>query len=292
MKDKRTYKVDDDYFKRWSHDMAYILGFWFTDGCISKENSLFTITQNKKENKLMRHILSAMRSNYPLKFYRDFCRFDIRSKNIIEDIVQLGGKERKSLDVKFPFVPKKYIQDFVRGLWDGDGYVGNTKNRKSYHSSFSGGSKSFVESLLALLRDNITELNGAIKIDIRKRGTKSSDGRIRRLDHTCYNIVFGPNDTRRLRDFIYSTPSKLRMERKYVKFCNSGKIKVAQKYLTFKESRQFVSKLGIRTQKEWQKYSKENRPLVIPSNPSRTYKRSGWSDWKDWLSGQLSQEII
>ena len=34
MEDKRKYKVDDNFFKTWSSDMAYILGFWFTDGWI------------------------------------------------------------------------------------------------------------------------------------------------------------------------------------------------------------------------------------------------------------------
>src|ERR1035437_1382310 len=33
---KRKYKVNDNYFKKWSHDMAYIFGLWFADGHITK----------------------------------------------------------------------------------------------------------------------------------------------------------------------------------------------------------------------------------------------------------------
>ena len=31
---QRKYDVNHNFFKEWSSDMAYILGFWFADGCI------------------------------------------------------------------------------------------------------------------------------------------------------------------------------------------------------------------------------------------------------------------
>jgi len=34
----RTYSVNSDYFKEWNQDMAYILGFTATDGCIRINN--------------------------------------------------------------------------------------------------------------------------------------------------------------------------------------------------------------------------------------------------------------
>jgi len=47
----RKYKVNDDFFKIWSHNMAYILGFWFSDGCIIDKKDgtqLFSINDGWK----------------------------------------------------------------------------------------------------------------------------------------------------------------------------------------------------------------------------------------------------
>jgi len=57
----------------------------------------------------------------------------------------------------------------------------------------------------------------------------------------------------------------------------------------FEEAREFVRKLGLKTQPEWRDYSKNliktlpSRPSDIPSNPNRTYNNSGWVSFGDWL---------
>ena len=75
----RKYNVNDNYFKTWSHNMAYILGFWFADGCIMKrcEQYRFNIGQNKKDKYLLKQMLVEMGSNYPMFFDKkhDFCSF-------------------------------------------------------------------------------------------------------------------------------------------------------------------------------------------------------------------------
>lgn len=53
-------------------------------------------------------------------------------------------------------------------------------------------------------------------------------------------------------------------------------------YLTFKESRIIVQKLNLRSQREWNIYSKVSRPSNIPSNPQNTYKIN-WNGWDDFL---------
>jgi hypothetical protein len=52
----------------------------------------------------------------------------------------------------------------------------------------------------------------------------------------------------------------------------------------FESARKFVHKQKIKTQREWQEWSKSTkRPDDIPSNPQRTYKNDGWINWTDWL---------
>ena len=45
--------------------------------------------------------------------------FVICSKNIVNDIVNLGGIERKSLTCCFPNIPEEYLVDFISEYFDG-----------------------------------------------------------------------------------------------------------------------------------------------------------------------------
>jgi Phage-integrase repeat unit len=56
------------------------------------------------------------------------------------------------------------------------------------------------------------------------------------------------------------------------------------KYRSFEDTRDFVRKLGLKSYKEWQEYRKsKNRPIDIPSDPYRIYKKKGWDSWGDFL---------
>jgi len=57
-----------------------------------------------------------------------------------------------------------------------------------------------------------------------------------------------------------------------------------KKFLSFEETKRNVHKLGMRTQREWQKYSRSSkRPDNIPNDPSGVYKNKGWTNWGDFL---------
>src|SRR5690625_6591487 len=53
------YKVDEDFFKRWSNEMAYVLGFIYTDGSVN--SNTLTISQN--ERYILERINEVMASN-------------------------------------------------------------------------------------------------------------------------------------------------------------------------------------------------------------------------------------
>jgi len=203
----RKYRVNDDYFKIWSHDMAYILGFWFADGCIFGDR--FNISQHKKETYILEVILEKMNSNYPVSFIgkdKNNCRFDILSKDIVSDIIKLGGKENKSIDMKFPKIPSKYLRNFIRGLWDGDGSVCYDRINKAYRSVLTCGSKDFVYLLYDALKAEIPDLKGKVY-----------------KDHV-YRIRFCKYDTIKLGEFMYKNlgGSDLKLNRKYEKFKLAG----------------------------------------------------------------------
>ncbi|SCC30785.1 Uncharacterized protein BW664_02647 [Bacillus mycoides] len=61
---KRTYDLKEDYFKTWSNNMAYILGFITADVVIPKENQCVSISQ--KESDILNDIKKELNTNQPL----------------------------------------------------------------------------------------------------------------------------------------------------------------------------------------------------------------------------------
>ncbi|WP_242227271.1 helix-turn-helix domain-containing protein [Bacillus cereus group sp. BfR-BA-01315] len=103
---KRKYNLNEDYFKRWSNNMAYILGFFIADGVITKDNQTVSISQ--KESAILEDIKIKLNSN---------------QKN---DLINLHGiMPCKSYDVQFPFVPKEYLHHFNRIYLSGKNTIKN-----------------------------------------------------------------------------------------------------------------------------------------------------------------------
>jgi len=67
-----------------------------------------------------------------------------------------------------------------------------------------------------------------------------------------------------------------------------------REYKSFEEARDFVHKLKLKSQKEWNDYCKSGqKPEDIPSTPGRTHKRDGWRGFGDWLgTGSLANFLI
>ncbi len=69
-------------------------------------------------------------------------------------------------------------------------------------------------------------------------------------------------------------------------------------YLSFEEARGFIQKLKLKSSNEWNAYCKseledhEEKPYNIPTNPSITYKDSGWNGIKDWLGYKTSDRYL
>lgn len=198
-KAKRKTYFKEKFFQTWSSDMAYILGFWFADGNIFKNT--FTICQHKKDRYILEKFMRKLEYTGTLKKYKNCYIFPIYSKDVVNDIKNLGGKEKKSLDISFPLIPDEYLGDFVRGYFDGDGTVVYDKKNDRYVCSFVSGSKQFISGLYMSLKRFIPMLRGSIYKE----------------NKNCYRLKFSSHDTIRLREFIYKSENELRLLRKHEK---------------------------------------------------------------------------
>lgn len=166
------YQVDESFFKAWNPDMAYILGYLYADG--SLENAPYLrgkyvrVTSTDKSTivkirSLLKseHSIVEMKQNWPNGKLRYLLR--IGSHKLYDALIRLGLYPNKSLTVQFPKVPRKYLRDFVRGYFDGDGCVmcemaqGITRERivKRLRIIFTSGSTAFLEGLLLSLKNTV-----------------------------------------------------------------------------------------------------------------------------------------
>lgn len=141
--------------------MAYVLGFIAADGNICRNKrgaNFFTLQITDKD--ILYEIRRVLGSDHRISEKRvspkhqTRYRLQIGSKEMCDDLRILGMKENKTFTMVLPKVPEKYLFDFVRGYFDGDGnvWVGKmNKDRKTPHYAiqtvFTSYSRDFLEGL-------------------------------------------------------------------------------------------------------------------------------------------------
>lgn len=155
-------RYNENFFKEWSPEMAYVLGLIYSDGNlhIRKTKSGYktgTLTFAQKDRELVEKILILMDCDAKIRF-KEKCEFDnttagelfyfsIENNYIANELLRLGVTPNKSLDMKFPEIPDDYLRHFVRGLFDGDGSVYLVKRTKTIRVKLLSGSREFIDQL-------------------------------------------------------------------------------------------------------------------------------------------------
>lgn len=279
----RKYSVNDDFFKTWSHDMAYILGFWWADGWISKNR--FSVSQKESRSYILRKILKIMKSKAKIhKNKNNCCHFSITSGEIIQDILNLGGTSHKSLNSVYPIIPNKYFPSFVRGYFDGDGCISICNDKNKYRVTFTCSSYEFLFGLYKQLKENIDGLNGYIQK--RAKNTKNIHGRSFANRNPIYILSFGINDARRLKKFMYNKFSgSLYLREKYFRFQDLGEISgeyLKRSYPSYEVVKVVANSNGIDQRKKWEKFARDCQ--LFPVCPHKVYKNNGWQGWDVFLN--------
>ena len=210
-------KVNKNFFKKWSPEMAYVLGFFMADGYVftSKRGGKYFAIQIKDKDLLfnIRFVLGSEHKITKRVHNKDesiFYRFQVGSNEMYDDLGKLGIKERKTYRLKLPDIPKKYFGSFVRGYFDGDGniWVGMIhKDRKTQtrviQTTFTSCSLNFLSDLQANLCDF-----GLGKGCIYSRGN-------------AYCLKYSIKDSLNLSKIMYNNlGNNLFLERKKVRFDN------------------------------------------------------------------------
>lgn len=211
----RKYFFDFNFFEKIDNEYkAYWLGFMYADGCILKQDNRgygeqeFKIQIAKEDLELLEKFKQDIKSTYPIR--EDKSKHEknpnhqiqviqsLRSQKTVNDLKKLGCVENKSLILTFPSeqqVPKELQKHFIRGYFDGDGSISETKEH--YYINFVG-TESFIKKLYQILN------MGSVFQDKRK-------------ENSWYLSIGGNLQVVKFYHLLYDNSNRY-MQRKYEKF--------------------------------------------------------------------------
>ncbi len=210
-------RLNVDFFKEWSPEMAYVLGYFAADGCmfINPRGSKY-VSFTSCDCEILQKVRRMLGSNHKFgvkkrhnRNWKDAFTLQIGSKEMHKDLIKKGFMPKKAFRFKLPPVPKKYMRHFIRGYFDGDGSITrgyfkrkdrNNKKTPYILTSFASANINFLRKLSETLIRNINIGKGYLN---KKSG------------HLSYSKL----DSIKLFRYMYKGVSKEQyLERKYNKF--------------------------------------------------------------------------
>ena len=149
----RKYRVKEDLFDNIdSEEKAYWLGFLYADGNIDDYHGKYSVRiglkwSDKKHLEKFRDFcesdapiakrsLSCSISTSDKNKKRDYCFITISSKKLCEGLIGHGCTPRKTFTTEFPSWLRADLKiHFIRGVFDGDGWISIEKGKKETHAS-------------------------------------------------------------------------------------------------------------------------------------------------------------
>lgn len=218
--DQKKYSLNEHYFDEINiPEKAYILGFIYSDGCVSDKG--FQIALQEKDKEILEKIKIELNSNSPLvyvkeKFYNKktksgyLCQpqymLRINSTYLRDKLIDHGAFKRKTDKIEFPYwMNENLIPHFIRGMIDGDGCISRQgrKENKSGIIITLVSNKKFIEQLSEYLHNK--GWNNSIR-----KSSKTSN-----VAYTLY--MYKKSHIKEFLDWIYKD-STIHLQRKYDRY--------------------------------------------------------------------------
>lgn len=223
---QRKYFANEQFFNKWSHDMAYCIGFIAADGHVWRDRPYITISVNKKDVEILNFIVSKISPESQIRKCNNQAQVCIHSKGLHSSLVnKYNINNDKTFGFKIDYkIPKKYFGDFLRGYFDGDGSIHKSSTRKDgslvYRGSIVSANKQPLEYFVS----------------------KLGFGSIRTVRNKYYEICFNQSELIELEKIIYTDENRFYLKRKRWKF---KEIKFVNKKWTEEEDIIIINNINL-----------------------------------------------
>ena len=150
----RKYNFNENYFENIdTEDKAYFLGLLMADGYISTSERFVAVALKESDVEILNKFKESIKSEAPLGNKKNCTQkiLTLCSKKLVNDLKNLGMTRNKTFTLKFPNIQKEYIRHFIRGYFDGDGYIGPRQCTLIISST------DFLETFLALFLEKFNK---------------------------------------------------------------------------------------------------------------------------------------
>lgn len=211
---KRKYDLDETYFDNIDdQNKAYILGILYADGCNHTPRHLIKLTLKDDDWEILEDIRQVMGLEREIKFatmehsgwrgIQHVASLLIQNEHMSNRLVELGCVKNKSLILEFPdWIPDNLMPHFLRGYFDGDGYIQDPEKRSNCTMITITSSKIFADALCVYLKD---------KLNI------ESHVRTMKNPKTGSLYITKTSEVKKFADYIYAD-AHLYLKRKHLKY--------------------------------------------------------------------------
>lgn len=209
----RIYTINDDYFDTESHNMAYILGLLASDGNISNKGNKIKIALSATDKEILEKIQKELQSTRPLYEYETSQGYKVvelifNSEKIKKKLAEYNIVPNKSLTLKPPLkLNEKYIIDYIRGFFDGDGSIAKTGYQsRGIEFRIVSASKNILQFFETYFYTHYNQSLSHIYLRKKQEGYAQ-----------LYDLRYSTNFSKQLYDIMY-TPDSLYLKRKKDKY--------------------------------------------------------------------------
>lgn len=231
MKRRTNITFNEDYFEVVdTEDKAYFLGFIAADGSVNQRDGnckVLSIHINKKDIDILEKFKKVL--NYSGEFYYydkrpNMITMHCHSVKMVNDLLKYNIVRNKTKILEFPDIPKKLINHYMRGYFDGDGCISIHADKrfgnKTGNINIVSGSYEFIEKYVDILVESADVKRNSIR-------DRKTNGRYFVIDWG------GLTDVENIYNFLYKD-AKTYLERKKEKYdevmkLHSKKIKYRKK---------------------------------------------------------------
>lgn len=213
---------DSNFFEKIDNEIkAYFLGFMYADGYVNnkglkislQEQDVDILNRFKKEIKFDGNLYFLERSKKNPN-WKNVYTLSIYDRKIAQDLINKGCIQNKTFKIEFPtFISHDLIRHFIRGYFDGDGYVGYRfyKDKYLYIQSKFVSTENFCDEVIKLAKSELG-INGY------------KETRHPERNHNIRQLSFSGNkQSLKFLDWIYEK-SSISLNRKYKKYLEAKSV--------------------------------------------------------------------